>query len=365
MSKKILILCPYSYPSACGIWSRVYSDAKALIEEGYEVHVFSSNVIKGTDKISPSFEILDSINIHRFPVKFSLGENGKYWEFRKEINLIDPEIIHTHGYRHPHSLLASLYAKKYKKTIFLTSHGPFEKDPKRSILIKLIENIYDLLISKFETGIYKNVIALSKWEEQYLVKLGFKRIVIIPNGIDRKFFENRTILDNNKKNRIIYLGRIDYVKRLEIFNTLAEKLPNIKFFIRGTKDSEIQFTSRPNLKVNYEKYSVNDFIEEAKQSDIFILPSVRESFGIVIIEAMSQGLLVISSNTAGAKSIITNGVNGFIFNSENEILQLIENYYLNKFDSIKIRESAIEYANKYNEKITTKSLINLYGKINS
>src|SRR5690606_41003555 len=101
--KKIVILCPYSYPSQCGIWSRVFEYSKALKDKGYKVHVYSSNIIKGTSDKSSDYEEYQGINIHRFKVLFSIGGSALFWVFLKKIRKINPDIIHTHGYRHPHS----------------------------------------------------------------------------------------------------------------------------------------------------------------------------------------------------------------------------------------------------------------------
>ena len=53
------------------------------------------------------------------------------------------------------------------------------------------------------------------------------------------------------------------------------------------------------------------------QTDVFVLPSIHDSYGIVVLEAMVAGLPVIVSDHVGAKEIVENGVNGFIFPSGN------------------------------------------------
>ena len=81
---KIITISPYSYPSACGIWRRVYLDAKVLTSKGYNVTSFSSNIIKGTKGISPDYDELDGIKIFRFPIKFRLGGTSMFFFFRKK-----------------------------------------------------------------------------------------------------------------------------------------------------------------------------------------------------------------------------------------------------------------------------------------
>ena len=80
---KIAILCPYSYPSICGVWTRVYNDAKYLVSKGHEVHILSSNEIKGTDKKSKFYEFYQGIHIHRFPFK-KITEHIRFFDFKHE-----------------------------------------------------------------------------------------------------------------------------------------------------------------------------------------------------------------------------------------------------------------------------------------
>jgi len=59
---KIALICPYSNPSICGVWNRVYEIAKRLSKNN-EIHVFSTNEIKGTDKKSLDYELYQGIHI--------------------------------------------------------------------------------------------------------------------------------------------------------------------------------------------------------------------------------------------------------------------------------------------------------------
>ena len=57
-----------------------------------------------------------------------------------------------------------------------------------------------------------------------------------------------------------------------------------------------------------------------KQSNVFLMPSLIESFGIVTVEAMSFGLPVVINNSSGNRDIVRNGKDGYLFNnSENEL----------------------------------------------
>lgn len=55
-----------------------------------------------------------------------------------------------------------------------------------------------------------------------------------------------------------------------------------------------------------------DVIQFMRASDVFVLPSLKEPFGIVLVEAMSCGLPIVASRTMGIPSIVDDGVNGFL-----------------------------------------------------
>src|SRR5690606_10483566 len=156
------------------------------------------------------------------------------------------------------------------------------------------------------------------------------------------------------------------IKRLEWIKYAAEKLPNIAFRIRGPVQGYDKFESDlQNLEIINEKYETSDFIEEMDRSDIFVLPSIRESFGIVILEAMSRGKVVISSDTKGGNELIDNGENGFIVENENELIEAIEYTYRNWGKLKSLRQKAVETAKLYDERLTTKKLVELYRNLAS
>lgn len=387
MQKKVVILCPFSFPSACGVWSRALSDAKSLSNAGFDVFIFSSNIVKGTEEKSKKFDEFEGIKIYRFPVLFSLGGTSTFWFFFYRLIRINPDYIHTHGFRHPHSLFSLILGKFLRKKVFLTTHAPFEKDPKRIMYLKLFDFLYDKLIGWWELRLYRKVIRISEWEEKYLKKLGLKNSVLIPNGIDKSFISSKHTSSRQSQNskQILYMGRVDPIKRLEYIVSASKRLPEYNFKIWGPNHGyKNLIRESSNLEIILEKYTKEEFISELDKSSIYVLPSIREALSLTSLEAMGRGVIPIVSKTArGPQDFIQNGINGFIFKDLDDLVDKIRAIQENELNSelkaksrggvniikadrvLAIRQKAIETAKKFTEDRINDKLIKLYSSYNS
>ena len=105
MVLKILEICPYS-SGICGVFTRVFTEAKAFKENGHDVMVFSSNAIKGAKGKAAAEDEIDGIKIKRFPYIKLGGESFMKWDYQKEAIEYAPDIIIVHNYRHLHTTQA-------------------------------------------------------------------------------------------------------------------------------------------------------------------------------------------------------------------------------------------------------------------
>lgn len=352
---KIAFLCIYSHPSICGVWTRVSSLSQMLVKEGHEVHVFSTNIIKGTGKTSCQSESFKGVKIHRFNPRFSFGENVKFWNFSKELENLNPDLIIAEVYRHPHTTLALKIAKKIKKPIFLVTHAPFVEPELRSWIGNIIVSLYDKLYGR-RINHFNKIITITKWEIPYLLKLGADRskIEYIPNGIQEEFFK----IKRKKGSGILFLGRISPIKNLEV---LIHAMKNVKSHLTIAGPAEETYKQKlimlikklklTNVKFLPAVYDIKAKIKLIDSHNIFVLPSKREAMPQSLIEAMSRGKIVIASNNNGTCEIVKSGENGFIFpqNNAEKLVKLInfsENIKnLKKLDLI--RKEAIKTSEKF------------------
>jgi len=354
---RILEICPFS-AGICGVWARVKQESLELSKKGHEVHIFSSDIEKGTNKKVDSFEELEGINIFRFKTTSSLiSKNVKYWfehkylpiksKARKKLEDFNPDVIITH-LLHPHSanierLIPYLKKKKPSLKIFIVTHAPFNVKRKfpLNIATKFWRKFSTLRMNKFT-----KVIAITKWEIPYLLNLGIskEKIKYVPNGIPEEFFSQKK---SKEKNKILFLGRIAPVKNLELLFSVAKEFPNIDFSIVGASEKDylkkLNLTKSSNVTIYPPIYNLKEKINLIDEHKIFVLPSKREAMPQSLIEAMSREKIVISSNTDGGKEIVQNNENGFLFkkgNKEdlrNKIQKVLD---LKNYEILKIQKNA-------------------------
>lgn len=353
---KIAFICIYSHPSICGVWSRVYNLSEMLIKKGHEVHVFSTNIIKGTSENSSSSQVCNGIKIHRFAPKASFGENVRFWNFSSELEQLNPDFIIAEVYRHPHTSLSLKVAKKLNKPCFLVTHAPFVEPELRSRVENLISDFYDRFYGKKIINKFDKIITITSWEIPHLLRLGVnpKKLVYIPNGIPERFFKKKRIKGKN----LLFLGRISPVKNLEslilALPAVIKNHPGVKLRIVGPSEQDYLKKLLVLIKeLRVEKsveflpavYDLDKKIDLIDSSEIFILPSKREAMPQSLIEVMSRGKIVIASNNKGSSEIISDGKTGFLFQiSDSKQLADKINYCLDKKNSgvlSKIRKNAV------------------------
>lgn len=364
---KILEITAFS-SGICGLWSRVCKEAELLAKKGHEVHVFSSNIKRGSGKkeIDKKLEQMENIAIHRFKTFTNFGDNTYFWNYEKQALDLKPDIIICHAYRQYYSTKALKIARKLNIPCILVTHAPFLEKKLRNWKLNLAVFLYDKFIGKKIINKYNKVFTITKWEIPHLMKLGLKKekIFYSPNGIPEEFFKFK-IPKNNSRNKILFLGRLAPIKDIETlvkaFKISSNKNKKLTLTFVGPieKDYELKikklvnFLKLKNIKFNAPVYDLKNKITIIDKHDIFILSSKREGMPQALIEAMARKKLVISSKTEGGKEIIENGKNGYLFDigNEHQLFEKINLISKNKDPNMK------ENARKDVEKFSWETLI--------
>lgn len=156
------------------------------------------------------------------------------------------------------------------------------------------------------------------------------RINKIENGIEIP--NNRYVNKAKERIRIGYVGRWSNEKRPELFLKIAKKViqkyPNVEFVIIGS-----QMEKKSNLIKDFGVNPLGEIMDkekienEYKAMNILLVTSYREGFPVVIMEAMAQSVVPISTKVGGISEHIKNHENGILVNNnENEEI-IINDFY--------------------------------------
>ena len=192
--------------------------------------------------------------------------------------------------------------------------------------------------------------------------------IMIPNAIE-SFPKKLAPLKNN---RFISVGRLSsekgYMDLLKLFKLLQKKYPDWTLDIVGDGDQRgaLERYVRDNHlddKVTFHGFQKKDVIDGLLQkSSIYLMTSFTESFGIVLIEAMSHGVPCVAFDSAeGAREIIVSGENGFLILNRNmkAMVQKIGDLVEHPEKRIKIVKQARESVKKYASEIVGEEWISL------
>ncbi len=346
---KVCFVTSFFYPTIGGVETHIQNTAKELIKLGYDIEVYISDMDR--DKRLQSGEsIIEGIKIKRFKSWFKFSFSGIFFPgLYKAVKSSDADIFHVHGYRHPFNFIFWFT----KKPCFLTPHWPAYKGQRKKI-IQLIIDLVDKFLGKYIFAKFKKICVVTELESPWVKSFGVKKenIILTPNCLpqeffkeyDKKKFRNKFGIKNNEL-VVITVSRIHQSKGIDQLVKVAKFFPDIKFIIMG-KDggfkSELEKLAKElNLKnvIFAGEVSEIEKIEAYAGADIFCSPSHYEAFCISILEAMSQGCAVISSNQGGMPWVV--GKEGLIFQDynledfKNRLGTLVKNKkLLNKFKKL-------------------------------
>ena len=282
----------------------------------------------------------------------------------KFINKMQPDIIHVHStWAGVFVRFPLLFVKKKAKVIYQPHGWAFLMDTsnlKKQIYI-LIEKILSIPTDK--------IINISNYEQNKAIEYGFNRnkMVMIYNGVaDRKNTGSMKITMDKNKINLLFVGRLDRQKGLDVFLQTYEKYDflNIHLYVIGR--SVLDNTVPQNTsKTTYLGWVDNKDIDAYYQAcDAVIMPSRWEGFGLVAIEAMRNAKAVIVSNAGALPELIQNDVNGYVFNLKEEFSLKDILFNLDK-DKLKIigNNNRKVFLKKFTDKVFLKDIYNLYRSV--
>lgn len=238
-------------------------------------------------------------------------------ELRKIEKSVKPDVIHLHS-----SVAGGLGRLAYRgknNTVVYTPHGYAHilmGPGKKSFLYKMAEKLL---------GNRALTLTCCESEDEEAKKFS-KRTAYIETGVNLE--DLSASLDGikpikNDKFTVFTLGRACVQKQPQVFNKIAELVPEARFVWIGNGELESELTA-PNIEVTGWKPR-KEALAMAKGADAFVLCSLGEAIAMSLIENMYIKKLILVSNTMGNKSVIQDGVNGYVCEKPEEYAEKIKN----------------------------------------
>jgi N-acetyl-alpha-D-glucosaminyl L-malate synthase BshA len=367
---KIGIVC---YPTFGGSGVVATELGMALADKGHEVHFITYNQPVRLDFLSHNLHF-HQVVIEEYPLfeyqPYELALSTKMVEVVRKYSL---EVLHVH-YAIPHAYAAYMAKQMLKEKsldvrVVTTLHGTditlVGSHPTYKSAVEFSINNSDVV-----TAVSNNL----KETTNKLFNIT-KDIKVIYNFIDAKKYDNahkeeckRIALAKPNERIFTHVSNFRPVKRVEdvvkIFSAVRKEIPAKLLMIGEGPERAKAENLVKELNLVDDVFFLGNSTEVAKilcYTDVFLLPSQTESFGLAALEAMAAGSAVISTNTGGLPEVNIHGKTGFLSNL-GDVADMAKN-------AISIAKEAAtlevfkQNAKKHTKQFTLESILPVYEEI--
>lgn len=323
---KIAYIYDVIYPYVKGgAEKRIWEISKRLVSRGHEVHIFGMKFWSGEDVI-----LKDGVFLHGVCEPQELYVDGRrsiteavYFARKLLIPLMreDFDVIDCQAFPYFPCFSAKICSSVKRIPLLITWHEVWDAYwydylGKKGVFGRWVERMTAHLTDK--------IIAVSERTKSDLERIGVrKEIEVIPNGINFEKIEN--VKPSTKETDVIFAGRLIKEKNVDVLiravNSVKREVPDVKCVIIGdgpekNKLEKLAYDLKLENNLEFTGFleEYKEVISYTKSSKVFVLPSTREGFGIVVLEANACGLPVVTVNHKmnAACDFITNAETGFI-----------------------------------------------------
>ncbi|MCY8978916.1 N-acetyl-alpha-D-glucosaminyl L-malate synthase BshA [Bacillus halotolerans] len=365
---KIGITC---YPSVGGSGIIATELGKQLAEKGHEIHFITSSIPFRLNTYHPNIHFheveVNQYAVFKYP-PYDLTLASKIAEVAERENL---DIIHAH-YALPHAVCAYLAKQMLKRNIGIvtTLHGT------DITVLGYDPSLKDLIRFAIEASDRVTAVSSALAAETYDLIKPEKKIETIYNFIDERVYlkkntaaikEKHGILPDEKV--VIHVSNFRKVKRvqdvIQVFRNIAGKT-KAKLLLVGDgpeKSVACELVRKYGLEKQVLMLGNQDRVEELYSiSDLKLLLSEKESFGLVLLEAMACGVPCIGTNIGGIPEVIKNNVSGSLVDvgdveaASAKAVRILEDEQLSK----RFTEAAMEMLNN---EFSSQKIVSQYEQI--
>lgn len=217
------------------------------------------------------------------------------------------------------------------------------------------------LLKRFFMRRVSRVYASGTSQRKLAIDMGYKgHDIIITRGVGIfNYIEQPQYKVKHSITNFLYVGRLSEEKNLKLLITVFNKLPDLHLNIIGYGYMKDELATMAGNNISFIGAVDNIKLSAYYQAnDVFILPSISEPWGLVVEEALNNGLPVILSNRVGcAEEVMVEGTNGFSFqyDSEESLLQAI-----NRITDVEVYNLLCKNISKMNFQLIAERQVNCY-----
>ncbi|WP_040594699.1 glycosyltransferase family 4 protein [Timonella senegalensis] len=366
---RVGIVCPYSFDAPGGVQFHIRDLAEALIEQGHSV-----SVLAPADDDTPIPEYMTSGG-KAIPIKY----NGSVARLafgpvaaarvRKWLREGQFDVLHLHEPMTPSLSMLALWIARGPIV------GTFHTALIRSRALQLVFPMVRPSLEKFAARI-----AVSEDARRTLIDHLGGDAVVIPNGVYVQTFEDAQPVSKwqgtESAPTIAFLGRLDEPRKgLQVLagavSKVRESYPNARFLVAGKGDEgkalAIDTLGEDAAAVEFLGAITDQEKAELLSSvDLYIAPQTGgESFGIVLVEAMSAGAAVVASNLGAFERVLDYGRAGFMFQNGNseDLADKIVEALSNPAERRRRRDAASEFVRQFDWSEVTSKVLTVYEMV--
>ena len=366
---KIAIVC---YPTFGGSGVLATELGMSLSEHGHEVHFIAYELPVRLNKLNEKL-FFHKVNVPDYPLfNFQPYELALSTKLVEVIKLHSIELMHVH-YAIPHAYAAYMAKKMLEDQgihvpIVTTLHGTD---------ITLVGN-HPFYKTAVNFSINKSDIVTcvsASLKRDTLEKFDINNeIELVPNFIDISKYilqQKRCIVENSESNKvpiITHVSNFRPVKNIKnvvlVFNNIQKEIPSKLLMIGEGPEKEMaeQLCKELSIENKVEFLGNSNQVEKNLcHSDLFLLPSNTESFGLAALEAMASKVAVISSDAGGLPEINIHGETGYLTKPDD--IELMSKYATSILKDSSLLEKFKNKAFKMAKAFDINNIVPIYEKI--
>jgi len=311
-------------PAVGGVESHVYHLAMELAKANVSIEVFTTDLQRDT----PFTRLNGGLVPFPFPVRrfratrFANVPHGLGIvspSMASAILRARPDVIHAHAYGYFPTFVGGFAQLMRGTPLVVTPHSDAGSPT-------LSKRLFDWAIPAFTIRRAHRVIAVTKVEAHHLRGLGVHpdRIRVIPNGVDLSEFSGlRRKRQHRDEAELLFVGRVyPRQKGIEhIVKALALLHPRrrVRLIVIGEDWGGVERLRSLARSLGVEDRIVfrgllsrDEVVRAYASAEVFVLPSLFEPFGIVLLEAMAAGLPIVASKVGGIVDVVEDGKTGLL-----------------------------------------------------